>query len=285
MIAVVGVLNRFDVALDALEALAASSGIATLAAVDNGSDQPLAEEPRLPRRVTVFRNPENTGNWALFGQAASIARLLKAAPAEPVAVFHSDLFVWEPGWDARVEEAFRADPALGLVGFVGARGIARGGGRHVTMLNFQARRPGCSPAEWHGNRVSGLEPAACVDGCAMVFRAAGLEEFWSQDADWPPHHFYDKELSCRVLAGGRRVAVMGIACDHMGGQTASHERKYHDLARRWCLERAVAEHPDYPGNWDLAVYRESERRFLRRWQEEQAFLPVTVSPDWSVAHG
>lgn len=283
MIAFVGVLNRFDVARDCLEALdATSSPECVIAVLDNGSDTPIEREAWMPDRAVVFREEENCGNWALFGWALRLIDARWPAPSA-VALLHSDLMVWEPGWDLRVEVAFAARPKLGLVGFVGARGIARGGGRHITMLNYQNRHPKGSPAEWHGNRIGGLEAAAVVDGCAMCFRPDVLRAAW--DPVWPPHHFYDKELSCRVLAAGHEVAVLGVACDHLGGQTATTEPKYFDLCRRWCEARGIRPEPDLPDNWDLAVYRESERRFLRRWEQEQSFLPVNVGENWEVRHG
>lgn len=275
MIACVGVLNQFGVARECLTHLAARTSLdCPIVAIDNGSDAPLADEPWLPDRVGVERNPENTGNWALFGQALELA-------GDPIAVLHSDLLVWEDFWDRRVAAAFAADRRLGLLGFVGAKKILRGGGRSVVMVNFQGRL-GLSHGRDHGFVLPTLESAACVDGCAMVFRREFLAAAW--DPDWPPHHFYDKELSCRALASGWRVAFLGVACDHMGGETANKEPKYHALARRWCAERGVPPAPDTPDNWDRAVYIEAQRRFLARWQKEQSFLPVNVREDWSVAH-
>lgn len=283
MIAFVGVLNGFDFLREALRALdEATSPDCGIVLLDNGSDTPLEREPWLPDRAIVFRSEENLGNWALFGWALRALADHGHAP-DVVAVLHSDLFIWERDWDRRTLAAFRADPLLGLAGFVGARGLAGGGGRHLTMLNFQGRAPWGSPAEWHGDRIAGLEPAAAVDGCAMVFRTAALRAAW--DPDWPPHHFYDKELSCRILAAGLRVGAIGVACDHMGGQTACKQPQYFELCRRWCEAHGLRPEPDHPDNWDLAVYRESERRFLRRWEQEQSFLPVNVGENWEVRHG
>lgn len=285
ILAAVGVLNRFEVARECLEALAANStDDCLMVAIDNGSDSPLHEQRWLPVGVRVKVNPENTGNWALFGEALHLRDLFdptqRLGHLTAIAVLHSDLIVWEKGWDRRVEAAFLADERLGLLGFVGAKEIVPGGGRRIVMVNFQGIRG--THARDHGFQLPTLEPAACVDGCAMVFRPEFLRGAW--DPDWPPHHFYDKELSCRALASGWRVAFLGVACDHLGGETVNREPKYHELARRWCLERGVAPHPDTPENWDRAVYLEAQRRFVRRWEQEQSFLPVNVAGDWSVRH-
>lgn len=280
-LAFVPVLNKFDVARDALLTLAATTGEGTrILALDNGSGDRLAAEPWLPERVLVARVDENVGNYPAFGIALEAARGL-----DWVAVMHSDFFAWEQGWDARLDEAFRLTPGLGLVGAVGARGLVKGGGREWTMLNFQGRRG--SRAEDHGVRVSGLEPAAVVDGCFMAFRAPCLAEI-GIDPAFPPHHFYDRLMPCQAVRAGWLVAVLGIACDHLGGQTANHDRGYHALAERWCRARGVAEHPAAPGNWDLAVYAEAERQFLGAWD---AWLPLRAqvggggARGWAYTHG
>ena len=152
------------------------------------------------------------------------------------------------------------------------------GGRGLgTMLNFQGRGGG-SPAEVHGRRITGLCPAAVLDGCAMIFRRSALREIKFQP-DFPPHHFYDRFLSCQMLERGWRLAVQGVACDHLSGQTADHEPSYDALAQRWAAARGLLA---LEGNWDLTVYREGERQFLKTWRDEKKFIPLTVGNDWKI---
>ncbi len=233
-------------------------------AIDNASEPPL--EP--PDGVEVVRNPVNTGNYPLFAQALALAQ---ARDAELLAVLHSDLWIFEQGWDTRLEEAFSMHPRLGLVGFVGSDELDENGGRgRGTVLNFQGRYGG-GAAEAHGHRVTGLVPAAQVDGCAMVFRTEALAQVGFRDG-FPPHHFYDRLLSCQMLESGWRVGVLGVACDHLSGSTVGGQA-WQDCAREWCLAHGVADRPDAPGNWDYAVYREAERQFLTEYRDSKHFIP------------
>ena len=114
----------------------------------------------------------------------------------------------------------------------------------------------------------------------MIFRRATLQEIGFRSA-FPPHHFYDRFMSCQVLERGWRIAVHGIACDHLGGQTAVCEPAYHALANQWAKGRGVSTLGD---NADLALYREGERLFLKEWRDEKRFIPLMVGEDWRIMH-
>jgi len=168
--------------------------------------------------LRMVRVDENPGSYPVFALAPSLC-----SPAcDAVAILHSDLLVYEKGFDVRLLTAFARRPSLGLIGFVGSNEIDSAGGRGLgTALNFDGRSVDFegmkwtgSPAEAHGRRLSGLERAAVVDGCAIVFRRAVLEAITPR-LDFPPHHFYDRLLSCEVREAGWDVGVMGVACDHI----------------------------------------------------------------------
>ncbi len=273
LLVVIGALNQFELLAHALSRLLDLSSRVDLAVIDNGSHPPLNTERWLPRQVRVVRNPTNRGCYPLFAQGLVLGRR-----HDLIAFFHSDLLIHEGDWDVRVRQAFADDDRLGLVGFVGSNEIDPDGGRGLgTMLNFQGAGQG-SPAEVHGRRVSDLRPAVVVDGCAMIFRRQALTEIGLR-ADFPPHHFYDRLMSCQVTERGWRVAVLGIACDHLGNRTVAHEPAWHELAQRWAETRSIA---SVDGNWDLAVYREAERRFLSEWRDQKRFIPVRAAEDWTI---
>ena len=86
-------------------------------------------------------------------------------------------------------DAFARDAQLGLLGFVGSSEIDSAGGRGLgTMLNFQGIGLGTS-AEQHGRRMTDLQPAAVLDGCALIFRRLTLKH--------PLRSF----VVCRMLVG------------------------------------------------------------------------------------
>lgn len=243
--------------------------------LDNGSQEDLRG-----LGAPVVRLPENVGNYRAFVEALHFA---ESENADLVAIFHSDLFVYEAGWDRRVEGHFRADPLLGLAGFAASDKIDQNGGRGLgTRTNYQGRVLWSAKADVHGKRDSGFHVAAQVDGVSMVFRTEVLRAIGNRE-DFPPHHWYDRLMSCQVLEAGFRVAYVGVEVDHPGGTTTMFEQSYHDLAKAWCQRRGVSDQ-EQPGNWDLAVYREGERQFLREYRDEKHFIPLEVASDWSVRH-
>lgn len=273
MVVVIGVHNGFEMLADSLGRLADATTDADILLIDNGSDPPLRDEGWLPAGVRTRRNETNLGTYPLFAQALALDRRW-----DLLAVLHTDMWVHEAGWDARVREAFARDERLGLLGFVGSDEIDRAGGRgQGTMLNFTGVGP-ASRAEDHGRRSGDLRPAAVVDGCAMIFRRRALEEVGIRP-DFPPHHFYDRLLSCQMLEAGWHVAVVGIACDHLGNQTAGREPGWPALARAWAQQHGIAAHE---AGWDQAVYHEAERQFLSEWRDTKHFIPLRVLLDGSI---
>lgn len=265
----------------ALAHLRDSSSAAEIVLIDNGSTPPYGDV--LPERLydRLIRYDENVGGNAVFHRWAKDGWW--ETPPDIMAFLHCDLMVYERGWDERAAGAFAADPALALVGFVGSSQIDERGGRGTgTMLNFRGSfydgYGSASAAEVHGRRMRGLEPAAVVDHCSMVFRRSVLEGLTPQEGHYAPEHFYDRLLSCEVIEKGHRVAVMGVDCDHFSGGIGDGMAKADALRRAWLDAEGVAYDPaDTYG----AVYRESERRFFERYR---GFFPFRVGRDWSVEH-
>lgn len=234
-----------------------------------------------PKTCTIkaFRKDKNIGVYPTFWWGLSVAT------GDVLAFLHSDLMVAEKGWDKRVLEAFEADSTLGMVGFIGSNEIDGAGGRGLgTCSNFMGQtyksssKDGVkewtgSPAEPHGRRMTGLEPAMVEDGCAMIFRRSCLEAI-SQRADFPPHHFYDRLLSCEVREKGYWMATLGIGCDHISGQTVNQEASYGDMAREWCEAHGLTMEGSH--NWDNVVYREAERQWLKEYRDEKHLIPCRV---------
>jgi hypothetical protein len=283
---VVPFLNNYALAQAAIASLERNLALSDteIVALNNGStdgdfDLPSGSSARV---VTLA---ENIGNYPVFALSPSLA----SPGCDLIAIFHSDLFVHEPGFDHRITGAFTRHGELGLLGFVGSNEIDAAGGRGAgTVSNFQGAtlRGGIqlwqgSPAEAHGRRSAGLERAAVVDGCAMVFRRSVLSAVphWP---NFPPHHFYDRLLSCQVMELGYLVAVLGIACDHISGQTANSSDGYRDLARNWCRLHLGLEHSS---DWDHEIYRQAEARWLHEYRERKHFIPLQVPAQLPEAYG
>ena len=231
-------------------------------------------------RVKIVRLPENIGVYPTFWEG------MKHASGTILAFFHSDLIVAEKGWDTRVIASFSADEKLGLVGFIGSNEIDGSGGRGLgTRSNFlggelnfrdmlgESHTWRGSPAEVHGRRIEGLEKGAVVDGCAMIFRRDTLEKI-PQRSDFPPHHFYDRLLSCETIERGYGVAILGISCDHISGQTVNQEPGYDKMAEAWCVKHGLMKFDAH--NWDTVIYKEAERMWLTEYRDMKHLVPLIV---------
>ncbi len=100
--------------------------------------------------------------------------------------------------------------------------------------------------------------------------------------DFPIHHFYDRLISCQIQEIGHKVAVLGIACDHISGQSVNIDETglYRDIAREWSEahispDKWVGNPPDW--NWDQTIYQEAERMWLKEYRDEKHFIPRKVS--------
>lgn len=282
---VVPVLGQHELAITAIDLLRENITEAgtEIIVVDNGGDLPALE---VDHRVRVINPGKNLGVYPVFQEG------MKWAGGDVVAFFHSDLMVVEKGFDKRIINAFEIHPKLGLVGFVGSNEIDAAGGRGGgTTSNFQGgtyypsnadsdRNPRWvgSPAEAHGKRTRvGYEPAAVVDGCAMVLRRTAWEKIGYRE-NFPPHHFYDRLISTQMLEAGYKIFVIGIACDHISGQTVGGQA-YVDFAELWSIanlhpHKWVGIPPHYA--WDQTVYQEAERQWLSEYRDRKHLVPIRV---------
>ena len=218
---------------------------------------------------------ENVGNYPVFFRA------LDGLNGYDVALFiHNDLYIYEKGYDRRILDAFTEDDRLGLLGFVGSPEFDQAGGRgYWAWSNFQGQQPGTAPAENHGIRETGYKVAANLDGCALAFRLDALREI-PEDPAFPPHHFYDRLFCAEMLSRCWHVGYLGIACDHLNGQTANVYAGYHELAMSWCKEHDCVR----TGQEDHDVYLEAEHQFLSKWRDEMKFVPLKVGQDHTIYH-
>lgn len=255
---IIPVHNQFIMLKDCLEGIEKNSITnPQVIIIDNGSIPALNVTSDSHIEYLIVKNEKNIGVWPTFKQG------FEKATGDVLCYIHSDLIIHEHGWDKRLLDAFEADPLLGLVGFVGSNEWSWDGGRGGgTMSNFQGIGRG-SPAEAHGKRIFDLTPALQVDGCSMVMSREAMEKVGF--FEWPPHHFYDRIYSLRILKAGLRVGVMGIACDHISGQTANTEEGWQKTAEEWCKSKGIMEMTAH--NWDYTVYNEAEKMFLPELHE------------------
>ena len=286
---VVPVLNQFELARTAIDfaihTLSDKNDVEILI-LDNGSGDNFGKfyGDRVEGRtvespmIKFVRLEKNIGVYPTFWEA------LKYTDADILAFIHSDLIIEEKGWDDRVLETFGRNLNMGLLGFIGSNEIDWHGGRGLgTTSNFQGletethtktgevKKWRGSHAGVHGKINDGHSKAAVVDGCTMIFRRNVLEAI-KQRADFPPHHFYDRLLSCEVRELGYEVGVLGIGCDHISGQTVNQENAYGRMANEW-IKNNLNMITDSP---DSVIYLTAERIWLEEYRDKKHFIPCKV---------
>lgn len=304
---VVGVLNQFELAEKTIHMMVDNLDHpeeVELIAIDNGSDENFGaymmrdtKDPFKQLESAVCRrNEKNTGNYPMFKQGCDMAK------GDVIAFLHSDVFVYEKGWDTKVLAQFDANESLGLVGFIGSTEIdnwgGRGGGTHSNMQGHtmygETRQWFGSEAKIHGRQDRGfIIDGSVVDGCVMIFRKSVLEKIEVIET-LPPHHFYDRIMSVQVIEAGYKVGILGVEFDHVSGQTANHESKWQDTSKEWFyLVRGItspqqwaevnagwvnqANNPSrgkIPDQWDYCAYLEGERMFLQTYRDLKHLVPM-----------
>lgn len=294
-------MNQHDLATVALDTMIHNlSGEQEVEVIvlDNGSDTPF----QYPERTPIHPSPTLTMKSEMGFPESEITRLchttivryeksigvyptfwegMKHANGDVLAFFHSDLIIYEKDWDLKVLDRFVLNQNLGLVGFIGSNEIDSSGGRGSgTCSNFQGNTVSSptnswhgSPAGVHGSVTSGFVPSAVVDGCAMIFRRSCLSAI-KQRPEFPPHHFYDRLLSCETMEKGYSIGTIGIECDHISGQTVNQEKKYDVMAREWAESHGF----NMAGvhNWDSVIYLEAERQWLTEYRYIKHFIPIKI---------
>jgi hypothetical protein len=163
---------------------------------------------------------------------------------EPILAFiHDDCKILEQNWDLRVLKEFQ-DPQVGLVGFAGGIGFGSPNLYRVPYKLEQLGRWGfrsnMKDAERHGAHFAGECDGACLDGFAMFVRRNVLDKWGGWIHGKALGYFvYDMALSAEVRKQGLKTRIVGVACEHLGGKTASmmHLTDDHAAAHKWLFHR------------------------------------------------
>lgn len=226
-----------------------SSEFIDIVIVDNASETPYEND-----MCRVIRNDHNAGFWP------SMLQGIDAAQNNIVVCMHNDVFMWDHGWNERVESEFALDSKLGMVGLFGGRGVSLDGGRGYPESNMVARKYG-THGNLHGALLTGKHPAVVFDSLMMTFRRDYL---YTIDYETIPiHHWTDRLVTLRMIKAGYHALTLGIAFDHGGGFTSTRKGMQNDSMQRWCEERNIP----FETSWDLTVYHYGRMLFEKELQE------------------
>jgi hypothetical protein len=184
-----------------------------------------------------------------------------------LAYLHNDLYIYEKGWDRRVEEIVRLESKVGLVGFFGAQGVHSNSGRFIVFSNMLE-------AEIHGGRmVEGYMEVAVLDGMAMFATREMLDVRGGVDTSFVVHHFYDLDLSLESVDRGYRNFIIATPIHHQSGLTANRPL-FNDWANR--VMQPTSDKDDPPRGQDV-MYQMNLQRWKTKWAHK---LPWRVGEEW-----
>lgn len=190
-----------------------------------------------------------------LGVTGSLQWLYENTTAPIIAYLHSDVEIFEQGWDERVLREFD-DPKVGLVGFGGglqhgSKDIYRTPYR-LTQLARGSYLSNVTDAEHHGQRFTEACDVAVLDGFCLVVRRTLLD----RAGGWPvaslPFHCYDYWAAVTAHRHDCRVRLVGVKCQHWGGATSTTptaqdhwqrslgktDAQIHEESHRWIYDYA-----------------------------------------------
>jgi hypothetical protein len=207
---------------------------------------------------------------ANLGVTGSLQWLHEHTTAPIIAFIHSDVELFEQGWDERVLREFD-DSKVGVVGLGGALQLGEDDlyktPYRLTQLRRIDYRSNTRDAEAHGERFTGACDVATLDGFALVVRRRLLDEWvripwvdtfphsFRMEQGWPvrryPFHSYDNALCVHAHKTGWKVRLVGIDCQHHGGATATTP-----AYQQWSLEKLGLSDAQVHEQSHLALYED-----------------------------
>lgn len=208
--------------------------------------------------LTRHNTPEDN-----LGVTGSLQWLYEHTTAPIIAFIHSDVEIYEQGWDERVLKEFD-DPSVGVVGFGGATQLGADDIYRTPYRLMQLRRinymSNQTDAEAHGRSFTGECDVATCDGFALVVRRMLLDRWGGWPVKRYPFHNYDNALCIESHRQGYRVRLVGIACTHHGGRTSTTP----EVQAYW----------QSLGTSDQQIHTESH---LRLYEDGRGILPLRVA--------
>lgn len=178
-------------------------------------------QPEMPRCIASWNRP------VLLIPRMSILpayqKALEMTSGDVIGYVHDDLICRDPEWEARVLREFES-PDVAVVGFAGGKGHGHAAMYQVPFTPSSMGRVGfCSNlVNWHvhGAHLTDAKDGAVLDGIALFIRRSFLEGIGGWPLNTPVSYFmYTEWLCCMARRHGRRIRIVGVACEHLGGKS------------------------------------------------------------------
>lgn len=216
--------------------------------VDNGSDDFVRNWLQgLTTDDIVIRNDKNVGLPKALNQA------LKVNTDDYLFCTHTDIEMFERGWDTKVLEAIKQHGNVGVAGFYGAKGIGTPDiyqtpyqmHQLVRIAPFAGLLCRQDPAIHHHRQFTDLyEECAVLDGFSLI-----THKDLRFETSFGPHHMYDNDLCLQAIDQGKKNIVINMDIIHYGGRT--------DVGEDWASPF---------GKTKQEVHQEAHPPFYEKWR-------------------
>ena len=183
----------------------------------------------------------------IFTVYGGIMRDAVAAGAEMLVLIHPDLEFRDVDLAAKLRAAF-SDPAVAIVGLIGARGVRN-------LRWWQGDRAGRVEDKGYGVHDFGFDrcDVDSVDGMMIALSPWAMAHLGLECLGYTGLHGYDAELCFQARAAGKRVVVADITAFHhsKGGFTAGLDAAEAVFQRRWQAARCDDGGPAMPSLVDV----------------------------------
>lgn len=230
--------------------------------VDNGCDRFVRDWLMgLTGNDIVIKNHQNVGLPKALNQ------ILSASDGEYVFMTHTDIEMFEQGWDDKIRKAIEENGNVGVAGFYGAFGIGTSDIYRTPYAMKQLVRT--TPVagdrcrqdpKIHGHAQFSQDWVKCavLDGFSLIVKNNAEFRF---EEGFGPHHMYDNDICLQALDKGMDVITINMDVVHYGGKT--------DVGEDWA---------SVFGKTKQQVHQESHPPFYNKWKpgNHNISLPVRV---------
>lgn len=206
--------------------------------VDNGSTDKTPEVLSNEKDITYIRNQENLGISKAYNHGTKIAKY------DLLCFMHNDVFLFENKWILKIRDFILKTPKVGIVGLYGAKTLRRDGSfMGKTIVHSKKDSPSITKP---------FETVAVVDGLFMAMHRSTFKKIEGFNEVFPVH-YYDKDISLKVLKNKFINYVLNISFEHLCATTRNNIEK------------------------DKQIRDKAQKKFIQIWDN---FLPVDVTTLW-----
>ncbi|MBD3319542.1 MAG: hypothetical protein GF350_00430 [Chitinivibrionales bacterium] len=217
---------------------------------------------------------DNTGNT--YGLCSAYNKGLEYARGEICVFMHEDVFMLQYGWGAIIENKFRNDESLGLIGVAGTQylfadkpGWVAAGRPFIHGKVTHQKGENCILTVYSWD--NGDKEVVAVDGLFIAVRGSLFERIGFDDAIFDKFHFYDLDICMQVRKTHKCIVTDEIVLKHFSGGSFDSLwkmygdrfcRKYSDILPVSCIDKVPDQSPERFESYDITARIPEEVRRL-----------------------